>query len=71
LVVYAGLGVGEVWMFEAGVFTIAALRGDHYEKVATSAVFPEVPLDRIAHYLTWTDHHAAVRAFRDELRAGR
>jgi Uma2 family endonuclease len=69
LAVYAGLGIGEVWMFEAGVFTIVALRGDHYEKIATSAVFPEVPLDRIAHYLTWTDQHAALRAFRDELRA--
>lgn len=70
LVVYAGLGVREVWMFEAGVFTIVTLRGSHYEKIAASDVLPEVPLDRIAHYLTWSDQHAALRAFRDELRAG-
>jgi Uma2 family endonuclease len=71
LAVYAGLGVSEVWMFEAGAFTIVALHGDHYEQSPTSAVFPEVPLDRIAHYVTWSDQHAALRAFRDELRAGR
>ena len=47
------------------------LRGDHYEKLAVSDVFPEVPLERIAHYLTWADQPAALRAFRDELRGGR
>jgi Uma2 family endonuclease len=70
LAVYAGLGVREVWMFEAGAFTVVTRRGDHYEQIAASEVLPEVPLERIAHFLTSPDQHAALRAFRDELRAG-
>jgi Uma2 family endonuclease len=71
LVVYAGLGIREVWLFENGAFTIVTLRGDHYERIAASDVFPELPLERVAHYATWADQHAALRAFRDELRAAR
>jgi Uma2 family endonuclease len=68
LAVYAGLGIREVWMFEAGAFTIVTRRGDHYERIAASEVFPEVPVERIAQLLTWPDQHAALRTFRDELR---
>ena len=68
LEVYRGLGVGELWLFEASTFRVLCLRGDRYEAVATSEIFPEVDLVRIAHYATNPDQHAALRAFRDELR---
>jgi len=37
--------------------------------VATSEIFPEVDLAAIARYVAMPDPHAALRAFRDELRA--
>ena len=68
LEVYRGLGVREVWLFETGQFKVLALRGDRYELIATSQVLPEVDLNRIAYYATQPDQHAALRAFRDEIR---
>lgn len=68
LEVYRGLAVREVWMFEAGAFTVVTLRDDGYYPIATSEVFPEVDLARIAHFAAMPDQHAALRAFRDELR---
>lgn len=68
LEVYRGLGVREVWLFESGAFKILALRASGYELVPSSEVFPEVPLERIAHFATEGDQPDALRAFRDELR---
>lgn len=68
LEVYRGLGVREVWTFEAGKFRVLALRGDHYELLGASEVLPELDLARMAHFATQSDQHAALRAFRDELR---
>lgn len=70
LEVYRNLGVREVWVFEAkrGVFELFSLRGARYESIAASEVLAEVPLDRIAHYAPEVDQHAALKAFRDELR---
>ena len=70
LEVYRGLGVGEVWIFEAGAFRVLALRGDHYEAIAASAVFPEVDLARLAAFAQRPDQHEALKAYRDALRAG-
>ncbi|HEX6275793.1 MAG TPA: Uma2 family endonuclease [Polyangiaceae bacterium] len=67
--VYRGLGVAEVWMFRDGRFQLFALRGDRYESLERSEVFPEIDLERIAHFAGEADQHAALRAFRDELRA--
>jgi Uma2 family endonuclease len=69
LEVYRGLGVREVWVFEDGAFTIFALRGERYEAVADSEVLPEVDLARLAHHAQQDDQHAALKAYRDELRA--
>jgi len=66
--VYSGLGVREVWVFEAGAFRVLALRDSHYETIAASEVLPEVDLAVIAHYATEADQHAALRAYRDSLR---
>lgn len=71
LEVYRGLGVREVWLYEAGAFKIVALRDDRYELIATSEVLPEADLARIAFYAKNPDQHSALRAFRDELRAQR
>jgi len=68
LEVYRGLGIREVWVFEAGQFRILTLRGDHYEAIPASEVLPEPDLLRIAHFAEQPDQHAALRAFRDELR---
>lgn len=70
LEVYRGLGVREVWVFTKGAFRICTLRGDRYESIEKSDVLPEVDLPRIAHYAQQADQHAALRAFRDELRGG-
>lgn len=67
--VYCGLGVREVWIFESGAFRVLALRADKYEPVATSEVLPEVDLAQIARHASEADQHAALRAFRAELRA--
>jgi len=66
--VYAGLGVREVWTFEAGKFQILTLHGSRYRAVAASKILPEVDLARIAHYAVEEDQHAALVAFRRELR---
>jgi Uma2 family endonuclease len=68
LEVYRGLGIREVWLYEAGLFQILTLRGDNYEAIPASEVLPEPELTRIAHFAEQVDQHAALRAFRDELR---
>jgi len=69
LEVYRGLGVREVWLFENGMFRVLELRGEGYVPIDASKIFPEADLARIAHYAVQEDQHAALRAFRDELRA--
>jgi Uma2 family endonuclease len=66
--VYRGLGVREVWVFADAKFQGFALTGDRYEASAASRVFPEVDLNRIAHYAAHADQHSALQSFRAELR---
>jgi Uma2 family endonuclease len=68
LEVYRGLGVREVWVYRNGGFALHALRDDRYELIAASEIFPEVDLPAIARYAAAPNQHAALRAFRDELR---
>jgi Uma2 family endonuclease len=68
LEVYAGLGVGELWIFQSGKPRVVALHGSAYEPLERSAVFPEVDLERLLHHAQQPDQHAALLAFRDELR---
>lgn len=68
--VYGGLGVREVWVFESGAFRILTLRGEAYEVAPKSEVLPEVDLAQLARHVAEKDQHAALRAFRDELRRG-
>jgi len=69
LEVYRGLGVREVWIYKDRRFEVRALRGDRYVRAERSEVFPEVDLEAIARHAAMPDQHAALRAFRDELRA--
>lgn len=69
--VYRRLDIREVWLFEGGAFKVLSLRGDEYHVIPASEVLPEVDLSRIAHYAQQPDQHAALRAFRDELRGTR
>jgi Uma2 family endonuclease len=71
LEVYRRLEIREVWLYEAGAFKVLTLRGDRYELISASEVLPEVDLARIAFHAQQPDQHAALRAFRDELRTVR
>jgi Uma2 family endonuclease len=68
--VYRGLGVREVWVFEEGSFRLFELRGDRYAPLEQSGVLPEIDLARLAHFALWPDQHAALKAYREELRTG-
>lgn len=67
LEVYRGLGVSEVWVFEAGSFRVHALEAGQYKVDEASRVLPEVDLSRLAHHAANPDQHAALKAFRAEL----
>jgi Uma2 family endonuclease len=74
LEVYRKLGVREVWVFEEGELHIhasshAADGEPAYVPVSKSEIFPEIDLTRLAHHALEPDQHAALRAYRDELRA--
>jgi Uma2 family endonuclease len=69
LEVYRGLGVAEVWVFEDGTFHVLVLRGERYERSPASEVLPEVDLPELASFAVRSDRHAALRAFRNALRA--
>lgn len=69
LEVYRGLGIREIWLFEAGAYTVLTLRDAGYVKIPSSEVIPEVDLARIVKYAMRSDQHAALREFRDELRS--
>lgn len=68
--VYRKLGVREVWVFEEGRFSVFELGSGGYAPLAASAILPEVDLTRLATLALMDDQHEALRAFRDELRAG-
>jgi hypothetical protein len=69
LTVHRELGVREVRVFRNGEFRLVTLRDGSYEPIEKSEIFPEVNLDRLAHFAMEPDQHVAVREFRDELRS--
>jgi len=70
LEVYRGLGVREVWLFESARARVLTLDAAGYQPAPKSSVLPEVDLERLRHFAAETDQHAALIAFRDELRRG-
>lgn len=69
LEVYRGLGIGELWRFEDGAFTVLELTGAGYAPVERSRVFPEVDLVEIAALVQEPNQHEALKTYRDRLRA--
>ena len=68
LEIYRGLGVTEVWVWEAEQFTINHLRVDGYECIAKSELLPECDIELLANYVKPEEQFDAVMAFREELR---
>lgn len=68
LEVYRGLGVAEVWVHGKGRLRVYRLRRNRYVEVSSSILIPEVNLARLAHYAANPDQHAALIAYRAELR---
>lgn len=71
--IYRGLGVTEVWVWEAGKFTLYHLRADGlangYEQIESSELLPGCDITLLTNYVRPEEQFDAVMAFRDELRA--
>ena len=59
----------EVWVFAAVAFLIFGLREGDYVALPASEVLPEIDHQRLAFYAHEPDQHAALKAYRDELRS--
>lgn len=69
LEVYRGLGVQEVWIFRDGRFLLYALDVERYREIARSTLVPGLDFPAMAELVAIPDQHAAVKTFRDRLRA--
>jgi Uma2 family endonuclease len=67
LEIYHGLGVTEVWVWEARRFKIHHLRADGYERIEKSELLPECNLELLASYVQPENQFDAVMAFRAAL----
>jgi hypothetical protein len=67
--VYRKLGVGEVWYWRRGRIVPFVLRGESYEERASSEVLAGIDLPELARYLDRPKTSAAIRDYRDALRA--
>jgi Uma2 family endonuclease len=68
LEVYRKLGVGEVWSYHRGRFSLFALRGERYQPIEQSEVLAGIDLGQLAEYLGITPMTKAVRQYRAALR---
>jgi Uma2 family endonuclease len=68
LLVYAGLGVREVWLWEDDAFHLHALEGGAYRQVDGSALLPDLDSAQLTGFVRLGDQHEAARGYRDELR---
>jgi Uma2 family endonuclease len=71
LEVYRRLGVHEVWYWRRGRITPFVLTGASYEERASSDALPGIDLDQLAGFLDRPTTSAAIRDYRDALRARR
>ncbi len=69
--IYAGLGIREVWVWQAGVISVQRLRSDSsgYDEFVSSALLPQLDLAVLAEYVLPEDEPQALRAFRNLIRA--
>jgi Uma2 family endonuclease len=69
LAVYSGLGVREVWFWEAGELRFFGLRDGGYERVERSEVWPALDVELVVRFMTSDDDQtSAVRGLRKALR---
>ncbi len=71
LEVWRGLGVPEVWIWEAGALHFHVLRGSRYEESGRSELLPDLDPAVIVGCMAAPTQTAAVRQLRAELRAAR
>jgi Uma2 family endonuclease len=69
LEIYRGLGVKEVWVWEAEQFRIYHLREDGYEQLSISELLPNCDIQLLASYVKPEEQFDAVMAFREHLRS--
>jgi Uma2 family endonuclease len=69
LEIYRGLGVAEVWLWEAEKFTLYHLAQARYERIETSQLLPGCDIALLASYVKPDEQFDAVIAYRDALRA--
>ena len=69
LEIYRRLRVDEVWRWKDSRIDVHVLRGEQYVKVARSAVFPDLDVERLCSFLDHPTAMQAVKAFRQTLRS--
>jgi Uma2 family endonuclease len=67
LEIYQGLGVAEVWVWEAEKFTLYHLCQSRYEQIATSKLLPGCDVALLANYVKPDEQFDAVMAYREAL----
>lgn len=68
LKVYQGLGVLEVWFWQAGKLSVQKLHADAYVSVPRSTLLLDLDLELLAEYIRPEDEPQAVKAFRNRIR---
>ena len=68
LAIYQGLGITEIWQWEAEKFTLYHLRSGGYEQITTSELLPDCDIALLASYVKPKEQFDAVMAYRDKLR---
>jgi Uma2 family endonuclease len=69
LLVYEGLGVREVWLYEDRAFHLHELARDGYHPIETSRLVPDLDFAVLTRFVHMNDQHEAVKGYRDWLRA--
>lgn len=66
--IYRGLGVTEVWVWEAAQFRIYHLREARYEQLINSELLPNCDIQMLASYVKPEEQFDTVMAYREYLR---
>ncbi len=68
LEIYQGLGVIEIWQWQAGTFSIYHLRSQGYELINASELLPDLDFQVLAAHVQPENQFDAVMNFRDAIR---
>lgn len=67
LEVYRGLGIPEVWQWQAQRLQMFGLRGDAYVRLTRSDLLPELDVDQLLSFVDLEDQTGAARRYRAAL----